>query len=144
MRKEKQSKRVTIYLDENDQKSEKEVRFDRHHRKPRCQGGRTIKDNISLVDRKSHERYNQLICAVAKYFSIKIDHVKSRHIAKFLNMVLPSIQRLMVDPKTGKIKNTNQIADEMSNIWLASDDPLTVQFGSEKELPKLMSTYCRR
>jgi hypothetical protein len=142
--KKKESNKVTIYLDENDQKNEKDVCFDRHHRKPRCQGGKTFKGNISLVDRKSHERYNQLICAVAKYFSIKVDLVKSRHIAKFLNIVLPSIQRLMVDPKTGKIKNTNQIADEMNNIWLASDDPLIVQFGSKKELPKLMSAFCRR
>lgn len=141
MSKEKRANRVTIYLDEFDKKSEKEIRFDRHHRKPRCQGGKTIKSNISLVDRKSHEQYNQLICAVSKYFGIKIDSVKSQHIAKFLNMVLPAVQRLMIDPKTRKIKSTNQIASELNSVWLAKDDPLIVQFEAEKKLPKLISAF---
>lgn len=132
---------VTIYLDESDVRGERPNRFDRHHRKPRCQGGKTVGSNISLVDRRSHEKYNQLMQAVAKYFSIKVEDVKTRHIAKFVNMVLPSIQRLMVDPKSGKLKSPTQIAEEFSKIWLPVDDPLIVQFGSEKGSAKLASAF---
>jgi hypothetical protein len=57
---------------------------DRHHRLPGCQGGETVPENLSYVDKKSHCCYNQLISAVARWARIPVKKVRTKHTEEFL------------------------------------------------------------
>lgn len=81
--------------------------FNRHHRRPRCQNGPTIIDNLSYVDIVSHNiYYNRLISIVARWESVSIEKVLTTHIRAFLGKVYPSFEQIVTyDGTHSKIKS---------------------------------------
>lgn len=101
------------------------VRFNRHHRRPRCQGGGNG-PNTTRVDLPSHGAFNQLVSLSAKLFGIEERRVKTRHIAKVINLFNRIGGRLFADPVTRTLKPVEQIAKEFNEIWLPQDDGLVL------------------
>lgn len=117
-------RRIRIYLTPQERESELEggVRFNKHHRRPRCQGGQSSDGNVVIVDQKSHEHYNQLVSLVAEMFGIKQSKVKTWHIARYVNKNLPVFERLFTNPSTGVLKGIKEIVDDFNPTWLPKDD----------------------
>lgn len=87
-------------------------KFNRHHRRPRCQKGPTIRENLSQVDIHSHTCYNKLISAVACWAGITIEKVKTADISKFLRKVYPHLKRIMSHEDTEKLKGIDTVIDQ--------------------------------
>lgn len=121
---EKRLRRVTNYLKQDEDVSN--IRFDIHHRRPRCRGGRDTVENCVEVDRTSHEAYNSLVQLASKLCGIEEWKVEACHIAKALNAIT-TIQRLLVDPKTGKLKEPEVVVSEFNAVWLPTNDPIRHQ-----------------
>jgi len=68
--------------------------FNVHHRKPRCQKGRTVPENLSYVDIESHTAYNRLIVVVAKWSRLDVRDVQTDHLERFLRNLYPALHRL--------------------------------------------------
>jgi len=83
--------------------------FNRHHRRPRCQKGVTECHNLSYVDIESHTSYNKLIFVISRWFKMSEAEVKTKHIAIFLKKVYPSLERLMTNPVTRKMKSLKSL-----------------------------------
>lgn len=114
--------RVDTYIQEGDVPSE--IVYDIHHRRPKCRGGRNTSDNCVEVDRTSHEAYNSLVLLAAKYCGIEEWKVEACHIAKALNVIATIQNRLLVDHKTGKLKEPRVVVSEFNSIWLPERDPI--------------------
>jgi hypothetical protein len=100
--------------------------FDRHHRLPGCQGGKTVPENLSYVDRVSHTMYNKLIFVVARWSSLSIEKVKTRHIAKFLKEVYPALLRVYMNQTTCRMKSLESLKRKKN---LEISRRLTIQVG---------------
>ena len=81
-------------------------RFNRHHRKPRCQNGKTSPGNLSYVDIESHIMYNFFIGVVARYSNTSSERVRTNQVAGFLNHFYPIFNKLFIEREGGlrKIK----------------------------------------
>lgn len=121
---EKRLRRVTDYLRQDEDFSN--IRFDVHHRRPQCRGGMDTVENCVEVDRPSHEAFNSLVQLASKHCGIEVRKVEACHIAKALN-VITTIQRLLVDPKTGKLKEPEVVVSEFNTVWLPTNDPIRHQ-----------------
>ena len=81
-------------------------KFNRHHRKPRCQDGKTSPGNMSFVDIESHITYNFFIGVVARYSNTCSEKVRTNQVANFLNHFYPIFNKLFIEREGGlrKIK----------------------------------------
>lgn len=131
--KKKDLKPIRIYLapEERDSPS---TQFNFHHRRPRCQEGKTSVENLSRVDIVSHERYNMLVGLTANVFGIPIEEVRTADLAKVFNAVYLIASRLMVDPATKKLKALPEVADQFNRIWLPPDDPFVLTVSAKPSL----------
>lgn len=110
------------YLRDNEDVSK--IRFDIHHRRPKCRGGKDTEDNCVEVDRTSHMAFNSLVQLTAKYCGIEEWKVEACHIAKALNVMSTIQKRLLVDPQTGKLKEPRVVVSEFNTVWLPTNDPI--------------------
>ena len=84
-------------------------RFNRHHRRPRCQKGPTKPENLSYVDIVSHESYNRLISFISRWSGISIEEVQTEHLSRFLRKVYPSLVRLIIHKDTRKMRSLEDV-----------------------------------
>jgi hypothetical protein len=126
--KKKRNEKITIYLSPGEQ-----AKFNRHHRQPRCQNGSNEHYNLVWIDERSHEAYNQLVGMAARCAGIPIERVTTQHIARFINLILPFVERLFVHPKSRVIKNLAQIVADFNTVWLPVDDLFRLQVATGKK-----------
>ncbi len=116
----------TFWSMDNEQKADYlSSKFNRHHRRPRCQKGPTTQENLSQVDIYSHVCYNKLISAIACWSGISIERVVTADIAKFLRKVYPPLKKLMSRSDDEKLKGVGAVVDqknlkELSPIFIVS------------------------
>ena len=122
---EKRLRRVTNYLTKDEDVSK--IRFDVHHRRPQCRGGKDTVENCVEVDRPSHEAFNALVQLASKHCGIEVWKVEACHIAKALNVITTIQERLLVDPQTGKLKEPRVVVSEFNDVWLPMRDPIRHQ-----------------
>jgi hypothetical protein len=84
--------------------------FDRHHRIPRCQKGKTVPENLSHVEKVAHVEYNRLIFVVSRWSSLfDIESVKTEHISRFLRQLYPSLLRIYMHQSNCKMKSLEDV-----------------------------------
>lgn len=76
-----------------------------HHRRPRCQKGLTILSNLSYVDKYSHDCYNKLISAVARWSKTPLKRVTTKKIEEFLRKIYRQLKWLMSYSDTEKVRS---------------------------------------
>jgi hypothetical protein len=98
---------------DHDQKAEYlSSKFNRHHRRPRCQRGPTVKGNLSQVDICSHNCYNKIISAVACWKGVPNEKVFTKDISNFLRRVYPHLKKLMSRSESEKLKGMDAVIDQ--------------------------------
>lgn len=113
-------KRYDIYL-----RKDQKAKLNRHHRRPKSQGGRTNPRNISVVDVYSHDMYHCLAAIAAKVAGVQEGSVHTVHVAYILSALYPIVQTLLCDPETRELKSPEQIIAEFNKIWLSPDEPMS-------------------
>jgi hypothetical protein len=108
--------------------------FNKHHKKPRAQGGKRG-NNLSNVDIVSHGMYNNLIFMVARNSRIPLTSVKTIHIQKFLSQFLPVAQRLLIDQDTGHLHGPDALERIMNHAWLPTNEPIRF-YAHDNSYPK--------
>lgn len=108
----------TFWDSNNQQKLEfLKSKFNRHHRKPRCQGGKTSVGNLSFVDIESHTMYNLLIGVVARYSGTSDEKVRTNQVANFLNHFYPFFcNKLFIERQGGPRKVETLVLSECGHL----------------------------
>lgn len=88
----------------------------KHHRKPRCQGGQTFPDNISHVDIFSHVQYNHLVKEVACWRDCQIQEVFTHDILRFLRTFYHELRSVMSNPDSDRIVGLSNALKRHKNI----------------------------
>lgn len=88
------------------------TKFNRHHRRPGCQKGKTTRDNLSHVDICSHVCYNGLISVVACWSGVPIEKVFTQDTENFLRRVYPHLRNLMSRNDNQRLKGLEVVTNQ--------------------------------
>lgn len=112
--------RIFWALNDVDKAAYLKKNFNQHHRLPRCQNGPTERWNLSQVDIVSHQSYNSLISVVARWSGVRIEMVKTKHIAAFLLRIYPTLEKLITHSDTKKLKSLEDVVSRKNLEGLSS------------------------